>query len=1617
MTIVGEAFVAISPVGTGFASKLESQLKAAGLDNVGLAVGAGIAGGVIVGLGAIGQAFQKERQQIQQETGATGAQLTGLANTATQAFREVPVSLGNAATAVDELYRRGIPLGPQLDKLAEQELFLAKITKEDLGANVEATTGLMQRFNVPLGDQSRELDVLFRAYQASGQSFSTLTSNLQTGGAVLQQFGFNLDQSAALVAGLEKASVNLQPALAGLRLAFGKITSEGGNPKAALAALFKEFTDGTPRTVAASDAIKLFGTRSGAELTVAIEKGTLDISKLMKVITDGKGGIIETGLATLTLGDQFKLLRNNVEADLSGLGTTVLQDFESFFAAASGPVESLIGSVGHLVVALGPGAAELAIFLAPLKLALPVISDVAVGIDTIAGALDHLPAPIRAAVVLVGGLAIGVQLLGGTILASATAVGVFAAAIDFATGPIGLVIGGLTLLGVVARGFSSDGAIVSKTAKDIGTALFDAQSQTSVFNAGISSARQGLQQFFESEAQAGKIKGDLKSVLTDSGTAVTGLASTVNLGSDAWDKYRDSLVAAALKNEGFTGFNANSEQAQFRARGLTSALDEQRDAFVKSAKSELDDAVAAGQLTGAQERHLESTNRNRDGTINYGSVLDALNVRLEATAVKHDKVTQSAVSTQDAESKLAQELAKGAITDAQAKTALQGLGLSADTVTTELDALKAKAIELNQVQDAQVNKTLTTTAAYGDLARQVATGSIVQADAVTKLEGMGLSADGASTAFTDLQSSISSFVTGALSQIPTVGTAITDFSQTLVSDQSKLQSDVTQSGTLHERLNNALASNAASTQTKLAAVNLSISQDQAKIASGTVSTTDKLQTDLQRRSTIISGSGKASLQLQQDIAKNNAAITADYKNLADDNDPNRFTQNILKNAENVAKFSANLQTLVREGFGPLAGQLAQEGPTVAGGLAAGLASDKSKAQLANTAQILSNTTSAAYKSFLEQKFPELTNTGNSAGLQIGKGIADGIVQELDRLIPGLLPEVNKSGSTVGTTFANSTAGAMHKTLGQINLSTDGTTVGTTFANAAAGAIHGTLDDINTSGRQLGADLDAGVAKGIDDNHNLIGDALHRVARFGVNVANQAFGVSSPSKVMAVVGGFIAEGLAVGISGGAQLVGDAATSLAVSVSAGVQRSDPSSAFIEVGRGVGQSLATGVTASSGDVSAAASRLVSHLTASTSVTLPAPLIETPTIPKPVIPAVDPVVVPAPVVPKISIPVPVVPAPTIPTLRFPVPTIPAPVVPTVHFSTPVVPDPLVPTVSISTPTIGRPVIPAPEIPPISISTPSVGRPVVPVPSVPSISIPTPVIGQPLVPRPVVPAPAVPEVVVHATVPRPVVPEPLLPSISISAPTIPRPVVPTPTVPSVSVPAIVIPAPTVGQPVVPTPEIPTISISAPVVGRPIVPTPIVPSVKVPVSVAAPVVPAPKLDAKLTTFGPDLSKSIQQSVTLSSTSIASGLNALSGQVSASFGTESFVGIGEKVGLGITAGIQNTSGLSKEVTAKLVQEILATLEAGLESPTQKKNLLKLLNELGAPALRIAPTTPSDTILNRQANQSLQVPAPQDRADAQAQQNRARGLFDGAKIVFPKDADPVHIANTLAWKFLT
>lgn len=313
MGIIGEEWILVRPETTGFASKLKAQLTgAAGLNGVGVAAGAALIAGIGTSLFAIGEKFETTYNKIRVATGATGDTFNALKGDVKAVLASTPGTFDQVGAAVSGLYVRTRLTGGALDELAKRQVTLARITKTDVGTNVEATTKLFNKYGIAAKDQGKYLDVIFKASQQAGVGIGDLIGPMQKGGAALQQFGFGIDKSAALIASLTKAGVNVQPALMSLRTAFGKIAKEGGDPVRVFDNLQKSLLSGKDPAKAMAQAMDLLGNRGGLELANAIKSGKFNLDDMLKTITDGKGGIIETGNEVSTIGSKFAKLKNQV---------------------------------------------------------------------------------------------------------------------------------------------------------------------------------------------------------------------------------------------------------------------------------------------------------------------------------------------------------------------------------------------------------------------------------------------------------------------------------------------------------------------------------------------------------------------------------------------------------------------------------------------------------------------------------------------------------------------------------------------------------------------------------------------------------------------------------------------------------------------------------------------------------------------------------------------------------------------------------------------------------------------------------------------------------------------------------------------------------------------------------------------------------------------------------------------------------------------------------------------------------------------------------------------------------------------------------------------------------
>ncbi len=268
-----------------------------------------------VGLAALkmGDTIDDATDTIRIKTGATGKTLKGLERDFKAVYARVPDDAAAAATAIGDLNVRTGQTGKGLQRLAEQELDLARITKTDLGENVAASTRLFRDWSIPTGKQASTLDEMFRASQATGIGITDLMTKVVQFGSPLRQLGFSLDQTTALFGEFERAGVVTETVLPGLKMALKNYALAHKDPQKALIETIRRIKESGTTAEANTIAFKTFGARAGPDLAAAIREGHLDLQGLIDIISGGKDTIATATQATDGWREKLTELWHQVE--------------------------------------------------------------------------------------------------------------------------------------------------------------------------------------------------------------------------------------------------------------------------------------------------------------------------------------------------------------------------------------------------------------------------------------------------------------------------------------------------------------------------------------------------------------------------------------------------------------------------------------------------------------------------------------------------------------------------------------------------------------------------------------------------------------------------------------------------------------------------------------------------------------------------------------------------------------------------------------------------------------------------------------------------------------------------------------------------------------------------------------------------------------------------------------------------------------------------------------------------------------------------------------------------------------------------------------------------------
>lgn len=307
--VTSDAEAAGNSAGTRMGGGLQKALT-------GLGAGVAVAAGVGAALLVVGNKFDEMSDTIHIKTGQSGADLDKLSEAAKNVGRHSTQGFEEAGKAVSEMTLRLGTTGKPLEELSTQFMNLARITGDDVVTDIDSVSGAFQRWGVQTQDQSSTLDFFYAVSQKTGTSVTDLSNGLQQFGEPLQQMGFGLTESAALLGRLDKAGVNTDQVMGSLKKGLATFAKAGEDPAKAMDRIMKSIKDAPTDIDATGKAIQVFGARAGVEMSGAIRSGKLSVDDLMTSIDGSHTTINEAADNTADFSENWAIFKNELLADV-----------------------------------------------------------------------------------------------------------------------------------------------------------------------------------------------------------------------------------------------------------------------------------------------------------------------------------------------------------------------------------------------------------------------------------------------------------------------------------------------------------------------------------------------------------------------------------------------------------------------------------------------------------------------------------------------------------------------------------------------------------------------------------------------------------------------------------------------------------------------------------------------------------------------------------------------------------------------------------------------------------------------------------------------------------------------------------------------------------------------------------------------------------------------------------------------------------------------------------------------------------------------------------------------------------------------------------------------------
>lgn len=318
--------------------------------------------------------IDKAYRELRVGTGATGEALDDLEESFDKVFKSVPDGSEQVATSMANLNTFTGATNDTLEDLTVSLLDVSRLLGEDATQNSQTFGEALQQWQRPAEEGTEILDYMFTLTQDYGIGLGELNGLLTRHGSVLNNAGFEMEEAAHFMAGLEKNGIQVSRVMPGLNQAFRNWADEGKNSREELERVVETIAETEDKQEALSLATEVFGSQGAQRLMTAIRNRAIPaFEDLGSGADDASGSIQETAEETRTIGEEFQILKNNTMQTLQPVGEILLdlarrhipplvdgvQNLTEWFDDLDESTQRNIIAIAGVTAAIGPASVAL----------------------------------------------------------------------------------------------------------------------------------------------------------------------------------------------------------------------------------------------------------------------------------------------------------------------------------------------------------------------------------------------------------------------------------------------------------------------------------------------------------------------------------------------------------------------------------------------------------------------------------------------------------------------------------------------------------------------------------------------------------------------------------------------------------------------------------------------------------------------------------------------------------------------------------------------------------------------------------------------------------------------------------------------------------------------------------------------------------------------------------------------------------------------------------------------------------------------------------------------------------------------------------------------------------